>query len=107
MTREENESTEEWHARVAQGYQAARAEEDQHWQRLSTGKTAMSGGLPVLDNAYMDVVDRADQAESEMLEAARAVTRERANYKQNGSLARSALVDVTPGRQLKSGTAPG
>jgi len=78
VAREENESAEQWHARAAQSCQAAQAEEDQHWQRLSTGKTAMNGGLPVLDNAYMDAVDRADQAESEMLEAARAVNRERA-----------------------------
>ena len=78
MAREENESADQWHARAAQGHQTARAEEHRHWQRLSTGKIAMNGGLPVLDNAYMDAVDRADQAESEMLEAARAANRERA-----------------------------
>jgi len=77
VAREDNESAEQWHARAARDCQAARATEDQHWQRLSTGNTAMNGGLPVLDNAYMDAVDRADQAESEMLEAAIAVNRER------------------------------
>ena len=53
----------------------ARAEENRHWRRLGDGQP--NGRPAVLDNAYMDAVDRADQIEVEVLEAARAAERER------------------------------
>jgi hypothetical protein len=74
MERGGDESAEEWYTRALRNFQAARAEEDQQWQRLRAGEPA--GRQPALDKAYMDAVERADQADFEVLEAARAVDHE-------------------------------
>jgi hypothetical protein len=76
MEREGDESGADWHARVLRDLQAARAEENRHWRRLRDGQP--NGRPAVLDNAYMDAVDRADQVAAEVPEAARAAERERA-----------------------------
>ena len=76
MEREGCESAEEWYTRALRNFQAARAEEDRQWLRLRAGEPA--GGQPALDNAYMDAVEHADQADLEMIKAARAVDHEQA-----------------------------
>lgn len=77
MESKASETAECWNARAARELQAARAEEDWHWQRLVNGQS-VSNRQPVLDDAYIMAVERADQAKAEMLEAARALSREQA-----------------------------
>ena len=75
VKREDNESAADWHARALHDLEAARADEDRHWRRLQASQRV--GLTPSLDNAYMDAVDRAELAQDEVLEAERAVERER------------------------------
>jgi len=75
MKRQDNESAADWRARAIHDLAAARADEERHSQRLRPWNGL--GSLSPLDNAYMAAVDRAEQAQFEVLEAERAVERER------------------------------
>jgi len=75
MKRQDNESAAAWHARAIHDLAAARADEQRHSQRLRTLERVGLSSLS--DNAYMAAVDRAEQAQLEVLEAERAVERER------------------------------
>lgn len=75
MKREDNESAADWHARALRDLEAARADEVRHRRRLQALQRV--GLTSPLDNAYMDAVDRAELAQDEVLEAERAVERER------------------------------
>jgi hypothetical protein len=69
MGREVNESAEDWYARAVQRLRVARAEEDEHWSRLSNGP-GVNGQPPTLDRAYLDAVERAERAQREVSHAA-------------------------------------
>ena len=75
MRRQDHESAADWHARALRDFQAARADEERHRRRLQALQRV--GLTSPLDHAYMDAVDRAELAQFEVLEAERAVERER------------------------------
>jgi hypothetical protein len=75
MKREDNESAANWHARALLDLEAARSDQDRHMQRLRVLQRV--GRSSPLDNAYMNAVDRAEQAQFEVSEAESAVRRER------------------------------
>ena len=67
-----SESAEAWYARAVHDLQVALAEEDAHWSRLAKDKSAADEHPPVLDEAYMDAVERVNRAQYELFEAAKA-----------------------------------
>src|SRR4051812_8442846 len=73
--RYDGESAEDWYDRTVHQLQAARADEDRHRRRLQA--LPRVGLTAPVDNAYMDAVDHAELAQSEVLDAERAVRRER------------------------------
>jgi hypothetical protein len=66
----------EWNVKATNRRKCGTREEDRQWQRLRAGEPA--GRQPALANAYMDAVERADQADFEVLEPAGAVDHEQA-----------------------------
>ena len=73
-----NESAAAWYARAVHDLQIALVEENGHWLRLVKDQS-VADGLPIVDDAYLNAVDRADHAQYEVFHAARAWSMEQAN----------------------------
>jgi len=72
-----SESAETWYARAVHDLEVALAEEDAHWLRLVEGQSATDEHLPILDEAYVDAVERVDRAQYQMFQAAKARNEQR------------------------------
>ncbi len=73
MGRHAGESAEAWYARAVHLLRVARTDEDGQWSRVREGgPLAENWRVPILDHAYLSAVERADHAQREVFEAAKA-----------------------------------